>query len=584
MAHYTPQQIQKIQDEIDTIPLKYVVRAIRQGDITYEKIASLRRASDRLEDIQEALRTTPDEEEQQLWRKAVSYQEENDEPGYVSCLKRYISAYQKTLPPGNHVEEAIRNLQEISDRKAREVWDAVDKADVHSLAAFLQQHPDSSFAQTADTLFWNLCQAGGIDTIRLYRDKRPDGQYASLAENTVSAYEQWKEVKEGEALLHDKLNQLKTYIDSYPTSPFIQEARQFFAQKKEELFADMAENMMFYDRVLVMDIVNRGIVTKQELCDRGLASESSFEKMKERLNPVAQNEVLKIASEPGVTDVFLFGIPSSGKTCVLTGLLASSAWSIDFAGNSRDYMNYLITACRKGLVPASTISGYTTLIKATVKETVRGKTHYHPVNLVEMPGEDFLNKIVLNPNGILELDDMGIGASELLGNNNPKAIFIVIDPTATGMVDVDVTSSDGSITRQTIAQDLILRNMISLIMKNEKIMKYVDTISFIMTKADTIRPSSEREKVAREIIGKYYRNSVDDLVSFCKRMGINRNKKKERDGHPELFLFSLGDFYPGGVYDYDSKDADALIERIKQMTRSQKEEGPLDFLKKLFNS
>ena len=412
----------------------------------------------------------------------------------------------------------------------------------------------------------------------------PNGQYADMAESIVSAYEQWDAVKNGDALLLDKLDQLRSYIDNYPTSPFINEAKACFAEKKEELFNDMHENMMAYDRGLVMAIVNSGIVTKQELCDRGLASESSFEKMKERLNPVAQNEKLRIESEPGVTDVFLFGIPSSGKTCVLTGLLASDAWSIDFAGESRDYMNYLITACRKGLVPASTISGYTTLIKATVKEVKGGKIYYHPVNLVEMPGEDFLNKMVLNPNGKLELDDMGIGASDLLGNNNPKALFIVIDPSATGMVDVDVTSPDGSITRQTIAQDLILRNMISLIMKNEKIMKYVDTISFIMTKADTIQPSDRRKDAALELINKYYKRSVEDLTAFCQRLGINRNRDKKRDGHPELFLFSLGDFYPGGVYDYDSRDADALIERIKQTTRSQKEEGVLDLLKKLFNN
>ena len=77
---------------------------------------------------------------------------------------------------------------------------------------------------------------------------------------------------------------------------------------------------------------------------------------------------------------------------------------------------------------------------------------------------------------------------------------------------------------------------------------------------------------------------MEDLIEFCKKFGINRNRDKRRDGHPELFLFSLGTFYPGGVYDYDPKDADALIERIKQMTRSQKEEGFLDFLKKLFNN
>lgn len=584
MAHYNEQQIKKILDEIDSIPLKYVVRAIRQGDLTYDKIASQRRAVDRLADIQEALRTTPDEEEQQAWRKAVSYREENDEAAYVSCLKKYISAYQLSLPPGNHVEEAVHDLQDISDRKALEVWEAVDKQDSRALADFLSRHPDSSFAQSADHLLWNLCQNEGIDAVRMYHSVLPNGVFAGVAESVISSYEQWEAVKDSDSMLLDKLDQLKNYINAFSKSPYIDEARILFTEKKEELFKDMHEHMMAYDRSLVMAIVNSGIVSKEELCDRGLASESSFEKMKERLNPVVQTEKPHIESEPGVTDVFLFGIPSSGKTCVLTGLLASDAWSIDFAGESRDYMNYLITACRKGLVPASTISGYTTLIKATVKETRKGNTYYHPVNLVEMPGEDFLNKMVLNPDGKLDLDDMGIGASELLGNDNPKALFIVIDPSATGMVDVDVTMPDGSISRQTIAQDLILRNMISLIMRNEKIMTHVDTISFIMTKADTIKPSDNKIQIAKDLVTKYYRRSVEDLTAFCKKHGINRNKDKRRDGHPELFLFSLGDFYPGGVYDYRSADADALIERIKWMTRAQKEESFLDHLKNLFNN
>ena len=585
MAHYNEQQIKKIQDEIDTIPVKYVVRAIRQGDLTYEKVASLRRASDRLVEIQEALRTTPDEEEQQAWRKVVFHKEESDEASYVNSLKEYIAAYQKPLPPGNHVEEAVRDLQEISDRRAREVWDAVDKTDIRSLADFLQRHPDSSFAREADTLLWNLCMAGGTDAVRIYLSRCPGGMYAQEAESVIAAQEQWSAVRDGDALLVDKLADLQTYIRSFPHSPFIDEARTLFARKKEDLFADMYENMMAYDKTLVLALLQRGIVTREELFERGLASPASIDKLKDELNPVEQTERAHIESEPGVTDVFLFGIPSSGKTCVLTGLLSSSAWSIDFAGQSRDYMNYLITSCRKGLVPASTVSGYTTLIRATVKENRGSKVYEHPVNLVEMPGEDFLRKMVLNPDGIMELDDMGIGASELLGNKNPKALFIIVDPSASGLVDVDVPGSDESIYRQTISQDLVLRTMISLLIKNKRIMKYVDTINFIMTKADTIRPEDgkDRKQAAKEIIDTHYRVSVDDLISFCKENGINRNRKKKLDGHPALFLFSLGTFYPGGVYDYDSRDADALIELIKRITRSLRSFSWFDRLKEIFN-
>ena len=85
-------------------------------------------------------------------------------------------------------------------------------------------------------------------------------------------------------------------------------------------------------------------------------------------------------------------------------------------------------------------------------------------------------------------------------------------------------------------------------------------------------------------MNKYYRRSIEDLTAFCQKHDINKHKKKDISGHPPLFLFSLGDFYPGGVYDYNSKDADALIERIKHSTRYHKDDSLLDILKRLFNN
>lgn len=78
----------------------------------------------------------------------------------------------------------------------------------------------------------------------------------------------------------------------------------------------------------------------------------------------------------------------------------------------------------------------------------------------------------------------------------------------------------------------------------------------IMTKADIwSKNKAEREKKASIIFNnKYGRDILDPLSDLCKKYSINKNTRY----CPQLYTFSLGKFYIGGFYKYDSDDSNTL--------------------------
>ena len=60
---------------------------------------------------------------------------------------------------------------------------------------------------------------------------------------------------------------------------------------------------------------------------------------------------------------------------------------------------------------------------------------------------------------------MGTGATKLLTSDNRKIIFIVIDPTADGLIKLSSTLKDGSPITRIVEQDIIITKMVNMLIK-----------------------------------------------------------------------------------------------------------------------
>ena len=131
--------------------------------------------------------------------------------------------------------------------------------------------------------------------------------------------------------------------------------------------------------------------------------------------------------ESGRTDVFFIGIPSSGKSTMLGGLLTIankrgiiSPDSYNNAGNV--YQTQLVAGIDQGILPKGTDLGSYNYIATSLKDE-KGVTH--PFNIVEVPGENY-NSLFYNG---MESEEVK-GFVRYIKNSNKKILIFVIDSLA----------------------------------------------------------------------------------------------------------------------------------------------------------
>ena len=225
---------------------------------------------------------------------------------------------------------------------------------------------------------------------------------------------------------------------------------------------------------------------------------------------------------------------------------------------------------------------------ATIEASIQDGKDKHLLNLVEMAGEDFAFKIADNEEGVVSFEDIGVGATKLLCNENKKSFFIIVDPTAKRIAFnhlVNKTDAEGNVrtylVRKNVNQKIILKRLVDLLAQpeNKKILKNVDSINIVITKADLLGDGQEREDEAYRRFLDQYKNIINPIVDLCRENNININT----NGNPMLYTFSLGHFYLGGVFQYDPADANKLIEVLKGNTEIAKKNNFGENFRDIFN-
>jgi hypothetical protein len=169
--------------------------------------------------------------------------------------------------------------------------------------------------------------------------------------------------------------------------------------------------------------------------------------------------------------------------------------------------------------------------------------------------------------------------------------FLIIDPTTnivriTRDVIVGYDEETGEpikrLENYVVNQRTIIQKIVNIFEKpqNADIMKKVDSIHIIMTKADTLGNAVEREDKALTIFYDKYANDIlQPLNALCDTYNINSNT----NFWPKLYTFSLGTFYVGGLYEYDPTDSNRLVKAIRNSTQGTKKKTFWDRLKEKLN-
>lgn len=160
----------------------------------------------------------------------------------------------------------------------------------------------------------------------------------------------------------------------------------------------------------------------------------------------------KLYSERGNIEVYFIGMPRSGKTCVLAGLMSLAGkhgLRIDprGPGGGGAYAMELSNYARTSMLPPTSDQTIIPVIDVLIDDDNGCK---HKFSLIEMTEK----KII---------EDLKVGTLGLLLNENKKVLFFIIDLTKEDCV---VTNDDITFC---VKQRNVLENIVNLLSQNESI-------------------------------------------------------------------------------------------------------------------
>lgn len=532
-------------------------------------------------------------EEIALWNEIESSPRNN--PAEIQDLQRKVTTYLQRYPDGPKAADA-QNLtnqlqQELADamQKQREAeaaareqsdWATLERGNYTALRNYKMKYPSSVHMDELDDLMWeNTKNAISIHSLNRYLTDWPLGRHAAEANKAIASFGEWDSVKRsGDLFLVDD------YRDNNPDSPFINDVNALYYQLRDEELAKMKSNPSEYSKDDVERLLAADIFTRWELEDEELITEESWEKLQldRDLFPVIQDYQIEdpnITAPAGCTDIYLFGTPGTGKTCLLMGLAGANGqgYTLNMKTHGGPYASALQEYVNAGITPGRTFGKFVTTINGQVSEQMKGdKFVQHHINLVEMSGEEFALRIADSRE--VSLSDMGTGATNLLMNENRKVFFIIVDSTkdkvkveyVEQVKDNEGNVIDERIRKKYISQLSILNKFVSLfeLPENQSVMQRVDAIHFIVTKADMLGEENVRLEKARELLINKYSGPVEQLKTYCrqtKRINASTNYR------PQVFTFSLGRFFLGDVFDFNDTETRKIIDTIRFVTAGKKE-------------
>lgn len=509
----------------------------------------------------------------------------------ISLVKSFINRYQSTYPnkaaeAQSHLEGLLSRLNDLeieeSREKERSDWDRVDKTSFNAIITYLKTHPNSPFKDDADNALWALASSEPFrkKNLQRYLNTLPYGLHYPEAQEFMDLMVKFAngDPAREEVLVVEDIDifDIKEWLEDHVDSTLYPIVDSMFEKSKEIEIEKIRQNPAAYSDLKALSLLNQGIFDKGELFYHGFANEWSLQKLRERQtfernHPVDTPKGTYDEIDGEVTDVFLFGVPNAGKTCVLSGLINSEKSQFVTIKGDGKYVELLQDYCSEASsIPGRTKGGFVAVCQGKIKDS---DNEYHQVNLIDMAGEDFAIKIANNQAGTTSFADMGHGASELLASDHRKVVFIIIDPStekqkftrnepildAYGNVKTD---ADGNPLTQDVRYEISQINTLSRLAqlfaierRNKSVCDNLNAIHFVVTKSDTLGDQTNMESLVREKTKIYETNLFDMIKDLCAPDKLNIPS-------PRIFPFSLGQFYIGGIYSYSSNDSNLLLDAI----------------------
>lgn len=379
---------------------------------------------------------------------------------------------------------------------------------------------------------------------------------------------------------------LNDYLKKYPNSEHIGKVKEKIEQKEDEKRKEQQEKINSIKRNInehTPDELKKdfGESFLQNLCvELGIDYKivSNYDEPHLDFNDIIPKDEKEIPKN--YTDVFFWGIPSSGKTCALSVILntINSNYTMDspdtekkFGTTYRDSLVELFSN-DTGYLPASTRLDRTQYMPFLLKD--RKEKHYRKISFFELSGEVFKYLYeVVNKNAPKVIPPIQEGASEdnlteeqkkerqklvafqtlnlLLNSNNQKIHFFFIDYNQATHKRVEQAKYLNA--AATYFRDI-----------NDIFKKKTDAVYVVVTKADEIKGENKTE-IANQFLKQNFGSFMDVIQNRCEIDSVNFNVK----------IFSIGDVSFSKICKVNRKYAQNIIEELLVLVKPFKEDSRL---------
>jgi hypothetical protein len=425
----------------------------------------------------------------------------------------------------------------------------MDKEQVLNNIAHLTAEQLSDYINKGIVALAELMETGDLDSKK--RKKITELQEA----RQLIEIEAWQNAEFGTE------NQLLAYISDFPDGSHVDDAKNLVRAKREEegqkqrekgrILNAIETNPNSYRPYKILEFLNTGIITKEDLIDRGIPAQ-----VIEMLDVLPVNFEMGETPEsipPGYTEVYFWGVPGSGKTCVLSALLSKAEREANLeiaTGTGYSYMYQLknIFSDEYAVLPNPTHFEKTQYLPFAIRASSKKS---RSISLIELSGELF--QCFFNENaGIPQNSELHQETFDTLLNylesDNRKLHFFFID-------FQDGNRRDASGLKQSDYLDAA-----ATYFKNHKIFsKTTDAIYVVLTKSDLMnRPRNEWTEGAKEhLANNNFTSFTNTLKSICKKNSINAAK---------LYVepFSIGDVYFGNFCSFNDEAAGRILDILNK--------------------
>lgn len=422
-------------------------------------------------------------------------------------------AYWKYLdsnPEGEYREEARTRIEELEQNTkvtaSDDLWESINKGDVNEVQNFVNNYPNSTHHADALKILLELRrnQYLGVDIKAL--------------EKQIKAIRTDAQINNPEKAIYDRI---VSFINTGKITV-------------DDLLEAIAKDNNFISGHVAYLLWQNGVIT--DFSKTGIDSDF-IAHMMENIPPqkfMAPEPMTHVSMNP-CTEIYFWGIPSSGKSCALGAILRAAnsgkiARSMQRNPNCQGYgyMNRLANLFEPngsvGILPEGTAIS-STYEMGFILEDEDGKEH--PITCIDLAGE--LVRCMYKKDAAEPLTDEQVAVLQTLTDvlidkrtDNRKMHFFVIEYGAEDRL------------YEGLRQSVYLEAAVAYIQRTGIFKKDTDGLYLLISKVDKahVEGNELREKL-REYISKYYQGFYNGLTKICKDNEIN-------GGKVEIQPFTLG--------------------------------------------